>query len=64
LTPAAAQAAIISSHSATFRAMGFSTSTCFPCFAASTVSSQWVCVGVAMMTASTAGSASSASLLS
>ena len=34
VTPASSQAAIIASQSATFVAIGFSTSTCLPCSAA------------------------------
>ena len=56
-TPAASAAANRRRASAASRANGFSHSTCFPASRASRTSGPWVCGGVAIVTASTPGSA-------
>ena len=53
--------ASISSHSSTVTPMGFSQSTCLPAASAASTGSRWQGWGVATYTASTAGSAKSAS---
>ena len=49
------------SHFLSVTSSGFSTTTCLPAFAAATAGSMWAPLGVAIVTASTAGSASIAS---
>ena len=60
-TSAAFAAAIICSASATFIAIGFSTSTALPAPIAASACGAWRLFGVPMMTASTAGSVTSVS---
>ena len=64
LTPLRSHASTISSASRMFSAIGFSTTTCLPWFAASTVIGPWKRLGVDIHTASTSGSLHSASALS
>ena len=62
-TPAAAVAAIAASTSGSDRLIGFSQNTALPAAAALIISSLWVEVAVQIANASTAGEASSSSIL-
>ena len=55
LTPALSQASMMRSHFLSVISSGFSTMTCLPAFAAATAGSMWAPLGVAIVTASTAG---------
>ena len=59
--PLSRAAATMASQSARVVAMGFSQSTCLPALRAAMVSSAWAVLAAQMLTASMAGSASSAS---